>query len=145
MRLTLGFVLAWFGIQQTLNPSEWIDFIPAIVSNHSPIPATGLIHIHSAFLLLAAAGLVTGLFLVGASLLATAVILQVTISLLLDGGVAALIVRDVGLLGMAGALAIDPVRFWCLKSLRPHTKSRRAIRPVQPSLVATPSTAGTQE
>ena len=111
MRITLGFILAWFGVQQVLNPSEWTDFIPAIISGHSPIAAVDLILLHGIFLLVAATGIILGLFFVGSCLMAAGIFFEIILVLLLNGNNGSLIVRDVGLLALAIALALDPVQF----------------------------------
>ena len=111
MRLTLAFILGWFGIQQVLAPSEWTDFIPAIISGHIPIAAVDLILVHGVLLLVAAVGIILGLFLVGSCLLAVGLFFEIILVLLLTAGNSGLIVRDVGLLALAIALALDPVQF----------------------------------
>ena len=115
MRFTLGTVLGWFGIQQILSPAEWIDFVPAIFSRYSPIMETDLILLHGSLLILAGAGILLGVVFMGASLLAAGLLIEIIISLFLVGSPANLIVRDMGLLGLAIALVFDSTRFWHLE------------------------------
>lgn len=118
MRLALGFILGWFGVQQARDPSEWVKFVPIVAARYSPIDVTDLILLHSASLILAATGILLGLFLFGSCLLAAGILLQIIISLLLGDGAADVIVRDLGLLGLAVALALDPVRFGNIEMAR---------------------------
>jgi hypothetical protein len=139
MRLALGFVLIWFGVQELRSPAEWAVFVPAFISDHSPIAVNDLILIHGFLLLLAAAAIVLGIIYVLGCLLAVGLLSEVILGLWLDGGITDLVIRDVGLLALAAALALDPVRFWHLEGVlsrrllpaRPHPKAGKA-RKAQP-------------
>lgn len=135
MRITLGFILAWFGVQQVLNPSEWTDFIPAIISGYSPIAAVDLILLHGIFLLIAATGIILGLFFVGSCLLAAGIFFEIILALLLTGNNGSLIVRDVGLLVLAIALALDPVRILEVTFTPLSWESFRRKQAIQVSLI----------
>ncbi len=110
MRLAMGFVLAWFGAQQISSPGDWTQFIPEVIADQVPLAKQHLIILHSILLLLAATGLITGVFLRAACLLAIGLLLEIIVSLLLIHGASGLIVRDLGLLGLSAALALDPTR-----------------------------------
>jgi uncharacterized membrane protein YphA (DoxX/SURF4 family) len=107
LRFCLGFILVWFGTQQLVNPGEWTGFVPEFVSSHSPVSGVGLILAHGALLLLSGIGISFGVFPKSASLLAAALLLEIIVVLFLKGNSGGLIVRDVGLLGMAVVLTID--------------------------------------
>lgn len=129
MRFALGLVLGWFGIQQVRAPANWVDFVPSFASQYSPVANTSLVLWHGFLLLMASSGIILGVAFTEACLLAAALLCEIIASLFLDGGPAHLIVRNVGLLGLAIALALDPVNFWRLELAqwhrlapdRPHT------------------------
>ena len=114
MRLMMGFTLGWFGGLQVRSQSDWVDFVPDFISRLSPVADSYLIFLHGSLLLLAAAGIFIGLRFVAASLLATALLSFIIFALIVDGGSVNLIVRDIGILGLAVGLVFDPVRFWQL-------------------------------
>jgi len=124
LRFCLGFILVWFGIQQVINPGEWVRFIPEIVSSYSPVGGIGLIFLHGALLTLAAIGISLGLFPKWASLLAAALLLEIIVILLIGGDSSGLIVRDIGLLVMALVLALD--QFPVLKLRIPQVVQRNS-------------------
>ncbi len=111
MRASLAFVLGWFGTQQLRNPDAWTDFIPGIVVEYSPLGGATLVLLHGFLLTMAGCGIFLGIACTAASWLASALLLEVTIALVLANGSAPLVVRDIGLLGLALALALDPARF----------------------------------
>src|SRR2546425_5138853 len=119
MRAGLGFVLGWFGVQELHSPSEWAIFVPSFVSDYSPISVNDLIFLHGFLLLLAAASIVLGLFLVLGCFLALGLLVEIVVGLLIDGGASDLVIRDVGLLALAGALGLDRARVWRLDAIMP--------------------------
>ena len=64
----------------------------------------------------------TGLQFRAAAILAVAAISQIIIGLVLEDGALNLIVRDIGILGLAVGLALDQPRFWQLDSVRPNSR-----------------------
>jgi len=120
MRLALGFVLSWFGVQELHNPAEWAVFVPAFISDHSPVAVNDLILLHGFLLVLAAAAIVLGLLYLLSCLLAVGLLSEIVLGLWLNGGVSDLVIRDLGLLALAAALTIDPVRFWHLERALPQ-------------------------
>jgi len=130
MRVGLGFVLAWFGIQELRNPSEWAVFVPSFVSDHAPVAVNELVLLHGFLLLVAAAAIVLGLVYLLGCLLAVGLVVDIIFGLWLDGGVSDLVIRDIGLLALTGALAMDPTRFWHLDNVLPRLLARE--QPVQP-------------
>lgn len=143
MRASLAFVLGWFGTQQLRNPGAWTDFVPAIVLEYSLVSGTTLVLLHGFLLIVSACGVSLGIAYAAASWLASALLLEVTIALVLADGSAPLVVRDIGLLGLALALAFDPARFlqleqapWVQRSLARPARLWRSIlglRSGQPS------------
>jgi hypothetical protein len=117
MRLGLGFVMAWFGAHELHSPGEWTVFVPKFVAGISPIGVNDLIVLHGFFLVLAAAAVLLGVFYVAGSVLAIGLMAEIVFGLWYDGGVSDLVIRDIGLLGLAVALAFDPSRFWHLENV----------------------------
>jgi hypothetical protein len=136
MRLGLAFVLGWFAVQELRSPSEWAVFVPSFVGNISPLSVNDLVLVHGFFLLLACCSIVAGLLYVPGCLLAMGLLAEIIFGLWWDGGgISDLVIRDVGLLALAAALAMDPSRFWHLDNVltgpeaeesRPKTK--RALK-----------------
>jgi hypothetical protein len=151
MRLAMAFVLSWFGIQELRSPAEWAVFVPNFVSDHSPIAINDLIIIHGFLLLVAAAAILFGVFHLLGSLLAMGLLADIILGLWLNDGINDLVIRDLGLMGLAAALALDPLRFWQLEralverlSIRPRSRTAKAHKrlakappmPQQPSWLA---------
>ncbi len=146
MRAGLAFVMTWFGIQELRNPSEWAVFVPSVIADHSPVALNDLILLHGFLLLLAAGSVGLGLLYLPGCLLAMGLLTDILFGLWLDNGINDLVIRDVGLLAMAGGLALDPVRFWHLESVLPRVLSpppratrRRAAKDGKASLTAGPA------
>ncbi len=131
MRVGLGFVLAWFGIQELRSPSEWAVFVPSFVSDYAPLAVNDLILLHGFLLLVAAAAIVLGVVYLLGCLLAVGLVVDIIFGLWLDGGVSDLVIRDIGLLALTGALAMDPTRFWHLDNVLPRLLARE--QPVPPA------------
>ncbi len=100
----LGFVVLWFGVGEIMSPQNWIAFVPDFLGNGQlatiavllhglVLSACGLLLIFNYYRRLAAA--VIGLLLV-----------EIIINLYAQAGLSDVAVRDIGLLGMAIALAI---------------------------------------
>ncbi len=135
MRLGLGFVMGWFGVQELRNPAEWSVFVPSFVANLSPVGLNDLILLHGFFLVLAACLVVVGLLYLPGTLLGMALMAEIVFGLWWDGGVSDLVIRDIGLFALAGALAIDPSRAWHFDNVvvarageAPRSARRRADR-----------------
>jgi hypothetical protein len=135
MRLGLAFVLGWFGVQELRSPSEWAVFVPSFVGNITPVGVNDLVLVHGFFLLLASCLIVAGLLYLPGCLLAMGLLAEILFGLWWDGGgISDLVIRDVGLFALAGALAIDPSRFWHLDNAligpaeeKSRPKPRRAL------------------
>ena len=151
MRLAMAFVLSWFGIQELHSPADWAVFVPSFISGHSPIAVNDLIIIHGFLLLVAAAAILFGVFHLLGSLLAIGLLFDIILGLWLNDGINDLVIRDLGLLGLAAALALDPLRFWHIErvlaerlSIRPRSRPAKAHKrpakappmPQQPSWLA---------
>jgi RES domain-containing protein len=117
MRLALAFALGWFGVQELHNPSDWGVFVPNVIAHHYPHAVNSLVILHGFLLTLASVSVFFGLAYFAGSALAAALLGEVVIGLWLGGGVSDLVIRDIGLFGLAAAVAVDPVRVWHLDEL----------------------------
>jgi hypothetical protein len=135
MRLSLAGVFIWFGVQQVYSPSDWSHYVPSFAADVSGVDPRVLIGIHGTLLLVAAAGLLSGVLLGVTSLLGVALLAQIVLGLAVENDDKNLIVRDLGLMGLALALVFDPTRVpWpSLQRLlrRDHHASRLENRKLQ--------------
>ena len=100
----LAFVVIWFGVNEIFTPGDWAAFVPAFLGTDAF--ATFLVVVHG--LLLIAAGLALAFNFyrrIGAALL-TLMLAEIIVSLLVNSGLTDIVARDIGLLGMAVALAL---------------------------------------
>jgi hypothetical protein len=140
MRLALGFALGWFGIQELHKPSDWAVFVPNFVAHRYPGQVEHLVVLHGFLLLLAACAIGLGVCYLLGSLLAVGMLSEVVLGLWVDGGgISDVLIRDIGLLGLGIAVALDPVRTWQLDQFvlaRLHAARqparRRKTQPEQP-------------
>jgi hypothetical protein len=140
MRLALGFTLGWFGVQELHNPRDWAVFVPHFIVHRYPGQVEHLVLLHGFLLLLAACAIGLGVCYLLGSLLAVGLFSEVVLGLWIDGGgISDLLIRDIGLLGLGIAVALDPVRTWQLdqyvlarlhKARQPAR--RRKTQPEQP-------------
>jgi uncharacterized membrane protein YphA (DoxX/SURF4 family) len=102
-RILLGLVLAWFGYHELVNPWLWTGYVP-VLSATSQL-AQWLVLAHGWLLLVLAVGLVCGVAPRLLALVASLLLVQIVISLWVSGGLSDLVLRDVGVLGLAIAIA----------------------------------------
>jgi uncharacterized membrane protein YphA (DoxX/SURF4 family) len=98
-RILLGLVLAWFGYHELVQPDLWTGYVPV-----AP-PASGLavilVLVHGWVLLVLAVALMIGIATRAAAGVAAVLLFEIVISLAVSGGLSDLILRDVGVLGLA--------------------------------------------
>jgi uncharacterized membrane protein YphA (DoxX/SURF4 family) len=127
MRLGLGFVLGWFGVQELHSPSQWGVFVPSFVANISPVNVDDLILLHGFLLVVACAAVVLGFLYRPGCILAMALLGEIIFGLWWDGGgISDLVVRDIGLLGLAAGMALDQSRFLHADNVLPRLQPRRS-------------------
>jgi uncharacterized membrane protein YphA (DoxX/SURF4 family) len=102
-RLLLGLVLAWFGYHELVQPSLWTGYVPVVAATSSL--ATLAVLVHGWLLLVLAVALIAGVAVRAASGLAALLVLEIVISLTVNGGLSDLTMRDVGVLGLAVLLS----------------------------------------
>jgi len=108
VRLSLAAVLAWFGAHQVMPPAPFARFVPPEVGIILDTSSTSLIRLHGALLLISSAGVLSGYRQRLAALLSAGLLLEIIVALAWIRGDNNLIIRDVGLLGLALSLAVDP-------------------------------------
>ena len=97
-RVLLGLVLAWFGYHELVQPSVWTGYVP-VVSRSTLLVL--LVLAHGWLLLLLAVALVTGIAVRAVAAVAALLLLQIVMSLATSHGLSDLVLRDVGVLGLA--------------------------------------------
>jgi len=100
-RLLLGLVLAWFGYHELVQPSLWTGYVPLVSASSL---AVLLVLAHGWLLLVLAVAMVAGIAVRLAAAVAVALVLEIVVSLTLTTGLSDLVLRDVGVLGLAVCL-----------------------------------------
>ncbi len=100
-RALLGLVLAWFGYHELVQPSLWTGYVP-VVSGSSL--AVLLVLAHGWLLLMLAVAMIAGIAVRAAAAVAVALVVEIVISLAISNGFSDLVLRDVGVLGLAVCL-----------------------------------------
>jgi uncharacterized membrane protein YphA (DoxX/SURF4 family) len=101
-RILLGLVLAWFGYHELVAPRAWTGYVPVL--SPASRAAEVLVLAHGWVLLVLAVAIVAGIAPRTAALAAAVLLLEIVISLWATAGLSDLVVRDVGVLGLAVAL-----------------------------------------
>jgi uncharacterized membrane protein YphA (DoxX/SURF4 family) len=102
-RILLGLVLAWFGYHELVSPGLWTGYVPALsATSHL---AEILVLAHGWVLLILAVALIAGIIPRLAAMIAGFLLLEIVISLSISGGLSDLVLRDVGVLGLAISIA----------------------------------------
>jgi uncharacterized membrane protein YphA (DoxX/SURF4 family) len=100
-RLLLGLVLLWFGYHELVTPGLWTGYVPVLsTTSHA---AEVLVLAHGWVLLVIAVALLGGVAPRLAAAVAALLLLEIVISLAVTG-VTDLVLRDVGVLGLAIAV-----------------------------------------
>jgi hypothetical protein len=106
-RVLLGLVLAWFGYHELVQPSVWTGYVP-VVPVVPVVPASSLavllVLAHGWLLLMLAVAMIAGIAVRAAAAGSVALLLEIVISLTVAGGLSDLVLRDVGVLGLAVCL-----------------------------------------
>jgi uncharacterized membrane protein YphA (DoxX/SURF4 family) len=101
-RLLLGLVLLWFGYHELVSPDLWTGYVPIISATSQT--AQVLVLAHGWMLLVLAVALLGGVAPRLAAAVAAMLLLEIVISLSVTGGLSDLVLRDVGVLGLAIAV-----------------------------------------
>ena len=100
-RILLGVVFFWFGYHELIQPGHWTQYVP-VVSESSSL-AVVLVLTHGWVLFVTAAALVAGIAPRAAAAIASVLLLEIVISLVVTG-VSDTALRDLGVLGLAVCL-----------------------------------------
>lgn len=98
-RILLGLVLGWFGYHELAQPSQWTGYVPALPPG-SPAAVLAVLA-HGWLLLILAAALITGIATRIAAAIAAATLAEIVLSLTVTAGLSDLVLRDLGVLGLA--------------------------------------------
>ncbi|HEY4494018.1 MAG TPA: hypothetical protein VJB95_01125 [Candidatus Paceibacterota bacterium] len=101
----LGFVVLWFGYKEVTGPNSWTAMIPSFLGVEGQM-AVNLVMAHGIILILSGLALVFNFHRRIAASVIALLILAIVGNFLMTGGLSAVAVRDIGLLGMALALAL---------------------------------------
>ena len=98
-RLLLGLVLGWFGYHELVQPSLWTGYVPVLAPS-SPVAVVAVLA-HGWVLLMLAAALIAGIATRIAAAVAAVALREIVVSLIVTAGLSDLVLRDVGVLGLA--------------------------------------------
>jgi uncharacterized membrane protein YphA (DoxX/SURF4 family) len=100
-RVLLGLVLAWFGYHELVQPSLWTGYVP-VVSGSALVVL--LVLAHGWLLLMLAVAIFAGIAVRTVAAVSVALLLEIVTSLTISSGPSDLVLRDVGVLGLAVCL-----------------------------------------
>lgn len=101
---TLGFVVAWFGLNEVLVPQEWATFAPSFLGSGTLV--IGVVVLHGVILTSCALLLFFNTYRRVAAAVLALIFVEVIIGLVMQTGLSDIAVRDIGLCGMAIGLAL---------------------------------------
>ena len=101
-RVLLGVVLGWFGYHELVAPGQWTGYVPVLAS--SSTLAQVLVLAHGWALVVLAVALVVGVAPRLAAAVAAVLLIEIVLALIASAGLSDLVLRDVGVLGLAVAL-----------------------------------------
>jgi uncharacterized membrane protein YphA (DoxX/SURF4 family) len=98
-RVLLGLVLGWFGYHELVHPALWTGYVPAL----SPGSSVALLAVlaHGWVLLVLAVALIAGIATRLAAGIAAITLLEIVVWLTVTAGLSDLVLRDLGVLGLA--------------------------------------------
>jgi uncharacterized membrane protein YphA (DoxX/SURF4 family) len=98
-RVLLGLVLGWFGYHELVQPMLWTGYVPGL----SPGSSVAVLAVlaHGWVLLMLAAALIAGIATRLAAGIAAITLVEIVVSLAVTAGLSDLVLRDVGVLGLA--------------------------------------------
>ena len=106
-RITLGLVFAWFGYHELADPRLWTGYVPVVPATSSA--SVVLVLIHGVVLFVLAVALVVGVVPRAAGAIGALLMVEIVVSLGVSG-INDIVVRDVGVLGLAVAVAVSQSR-----------------------------------
>jgi uncharacterized membrane protein YphA (DoxX/SURF4 family) len=106
-RIILGLVFAWFGYHELADPRLWTGYVPVVPATSTA--SVVLVLVHGAVLFVLSAALVVGIAPRAAGAIGALLMVEIVISLGVSG-INDIVVRDVGVLGLAVAVAVGQSR-----------------------------------
>jgi uncharacterized membrane protein YphA (DoxX/SURF4 family) len=100
-RVLLGLVLAWFGYHELVQPSLWTGYVPLVSQTAL---AVILVLAHGWLLLILAVAMIAGIAVRLVAAVTVILLLEIVLSLTITSGLSDLVLRDVGVLGLAVCL-----------------------------------------
>ena len=97
----LALVLGWFGYHELIQPSLWTGYVPMVPTSSL---AVILVLAHGWLLLMLSVAMFAGIALRAVAAAAVLLLLEIVISLTMTTGLSDLVLRDVGVLGLATCL-----------------------------------------
>jgi len=106
-RVILGLVFAWFGYHELADPRLWTGYVPVVPATSTA--SVVLVLIHGVVLFVLAAALVVGVAPRVSGAIGALLMVEIVVSLGV-AGINDIVVRDVGILGLAVAVAASQSR-----------------------------------
>jgi uncharacterized membrane protein YphA (DoxX/SURF4 family) len=100
-RVLLGLVLSWFGYHELVQPSLWTGYVPLVSGSEFLVL---LVLAHGWLLLMLAVAMLAGVAVRVVAALSTLLMIEIVTSLTITNGLSDLVLRDVGVLGLAVCL-----------------------------------------
>jgi uncharacterized membrane protein YphA (DoxX/SURF4 family) len=125
-RVLLGVVLLYFGTAELLNPHQWVGYVPVGFPHF--LPLVWLILVHGWVLFVLGAFVLLGIHTRLSALAAAAVLLTIVMTLFVQGGVTSILIRDLGLLGLALMIGLSRPNPYALDSLEPRGRPAQRTR-----------------
>ena len=104
-RILLGLVLSWFGYHELVQPSLWTGYVPLVSGSEFLVL---LVLAHGWLLLMLAVAMFAGIAVRAVAALSTLLLIEIVTSLTITNGLSDLVLRDVGVLGLAVCLTPAP-------------------------------------
>lgn len=104
MRVFLGFVLLWFGVNEVLDSEYWSGYVPPLVASVLPFKVNLFVQMHGVVLSLLALSLFFNLYIRYTGFMVIGVLLSIIGGLIMIDGFNEIVVRDIGLFGLALAI-----------------------------------------
>ncbi len=110
MRLFLGFVLLWFGVNEILDPRYWSGYVPPIVLQFFPLSVNVFVQTHGIVLCLLGLGLFFKILIRFTGFITMVILLSIISGLIMIQGFTEIVVRDIGIFGLALALWLHEIQ-----------------------------------
>jgi hypothetical protein len=105
-RVLLSLVLAWFGYHELVQPALWSGYVPLVSGSLAVL----LVLAHGWLLFILAVAMIAGIAIRAVAAVTAALLLEIVVSLTVTSGLSDLVLRDVGVLGLAVALTAPTIQ-----------------------------------